>query len=82
MDELQGWTVSGLHFGLKTDILEVVIKYDKGYSGVYIKYYECRAAKSVAQNLRKERSKGGRKEGGKGCHGVGAGWSLAGVPQK
>lgn len=39
--------MSGLYFRLKIDILEVVIKYDKGYLGVYIKYYECRVVKFV-----------------------------------
>lgn len=64
-----GQTSRSLHLGLKTDMLKVMIKYDKGYSAVYIKYYEYRTAQSVTQSLWKEESKGGgrrrngRKEG-------------------
>lgn len=63
MEELQGQTSSS-NSGLKTGILNVIIKYNKGYSGVYTKCYEYRAAKSVAQSpWKKRKRKGGREDG-------------------
>lgn len=65
VDELQGQVSRSLHLGLKTGILKV-IRYDTGYSGVGIKYYEYRIAKSVAQSLKKEGREEGGREGGRG----------------